>query len=222
MTSRHAAVVAALAATLSLSSAVHAATPAAPATPATPSAPATPPASAPEVSAFDVPAAKPVRFEFARIKSAIPVDDVIGYGSTGMFCMGHQVVRASPKLDEVNTLQAGLAFTTELAAAGLALAAPEVSAFDNAGPNTEPDYRVGGVLQALSFEECVDGRERKGSINITVKWEVFAPKLQKVVLTRVITGSVKTDSFETVAGRDFEMRAHRWSPTTTWWATRTT
>ena len=167
-------------------------------------------AAQPEVSAFDAPAAAsaPVRFEFARIKSAIPIGDKIGHSSTGMFCMSKGDVRASARLDEVNTVQAALAFKTELANAGLASAAPEVSSFDSGAPKAQPDYRIGGVLQALSFEECVSGTSRKGNVDITVKWEVFAPSLQKVVFTKVTTGSVSSDSFETVNGRDFESRAY--------------
>ena len=160
-----------------------------------------------EVSAFDTPSV-PVRFEFARIKSAIPIGDKIGHSSTGMFCMSHGDVRASARLDEVNTIQAALAFKAELAASGMTPSAPEVSAFDNPAPKVEPDYRVGGVLQSLSFDECVSGTSRKGSVSITVKWEVFAPKLQKVVFTKVTSGSFSSDSFEAVNGRDFERRAY--------------
>ena len=198
MLSRHVTAIAVLAAMLDFATIGHAATAIAPA------------ASAPEISAFDTAAPKPPRFEFARVKSAIPLGDVIGYGSSGFVLHGPSLrVRATARLDEVNTLQAGLAFKAELAAAGMESAAPEVSAFDNVGTRTEPDYRVGGVLQAVSFDECASGNDRKGSVSITVKWEVFAPKLQKVVLTRVTSGSIKTDSFESVNGRDFEIRSYR-------------
>jgi len=167
-------------------------------------------AAQPEVSAFDAPAAQApqARFEFARIKSAIPIGDKIGHTSTGMFCMSKGDVRATPRLDEINTVQASVAFKSELAASGLAAAAPEVSSFDTGTPRPQPDYRVGGVLQALSFEECVSGTSRKGNVDITVKWEVFAPSLQKVVFTKVTTGSINSDSFETINGRDFESRAY--------------
>jgi len=166
-----------------------------------------------EVSAFDPPASAsapaPARFEFARIKAAIPIGDRIGYTASGMFCMGRHEVRATNRLDEINTVQASLAFKAELAAQGLTPAAAEVSAFDN--PTTtkaEADYKVGGVLQAMSFDECTSGTDRKGSVNVTVKWEVFAPKQQKVVFTKVTSGSVSSDSWEAVNGRDFESRAY--------------
>ena len=72
----------------------------------------------------------------------------------------------------------------------------------------EADYLVGGVLQALAFDECISGTDRKGSVSVTVKWEVFAPKLQKVVFTKVTSGSVSADSWEATTGRDFESRSY--------------
>jgi len=166
-------------------------------------------ASAPEVSAFGSPstAATP-RFEFARIKSAVAVGDKIGYASAGMFCMGHREVRATARLEEINTAQAALAFKAELAAQGMAPPAADVSAFDNPAPKAEPDYRIGGVLQSVAIDECNSGADHKGSISVTVKWEVFAPKLQKVVFTKVTSGSFSSDSFEKITGSAFESRAY--------------
>ena len=167
-------------------------------------------APAAEISAFDPPASAsaPARFEFARIKAAIAVGDKVGYSAAGMFCMGRHEVRATNRLDEINTAQAAFAFKSELAAQGLAPAAAEVSAFDAPAAKVEADYRVGGVLQVLSFDECTSGTDRKGSVSVTVKWEIFAPKLQKVVFTKVTSGSVTADSWEAVTGRDFESRAY--------------
>lgn len=167
------------------------------------------------ISAFDAPAsaaasasAASPRFEFARIRSAIPVGDKIGFVSSGMFCIGHREVRATAKLEEINTAEAAIAFRTELAAQGLATVATELSAFDSPAPKAQPDYRIGGVLQALAIDECADGADHKGSVDITVKWEVFAPKLQKVVFTKVTSGSVHGDAWEKITGRDYESRAY--------------
>lgn len=166
---------------------------------------AAPPAA--EVTAFDAPATSP-RFEFARVKSAIPVGDKIGTASGGMFCMGQRDVRATARLDEINSAEAAAAFKTELAAQGLTAPAPEMSAFDTAAAKVEADYRIGGVLQSLTLDECTSGADHKGSLTLTVKWEVFAPKLQKVVFTKVASGSTSSDSFERITARDFESRAY--------------
>ena len=169
-------------------------------------------ALAAEVSAFDPPASASApaaaRFEFARLKSTIAVGDKVGYTANGMFCMGRHEVRAGATIEQINSLQAAYAFKGELAAQGLSPAAAEVSAFDTPSTKVEADYRVGGVLQSLTFDECISGNDRKGSVNVTVKWEVFAPKLQKVVFTKVTSGAVSADSWETVTGRDFEARSY--------------
>lgn len=166
-------------------------------------------ASAPEVSAFaSPPTAATPRFEFARIKSTVAVGDKVGYASAGMFCMGHREVRATARLEEINTAQAALAFKAELAAQGMTLPAADVSAFDSPTPKAEPDYRIGGVLQSVAIDECNSGADHKGSISVTVKWEVFAPKLQKVVFTKVTSGSFSSDSFEKITGSAFESRAY--------------
>ena len=174
-------------------------------------------AAAGGISAFDTPASAPAaaasaaaapRFDFARIRSAVPVGDKIGFVSSGMFCIGHREVRATAKLEEINNTQATLAFKSESTAQGLATPTAELSAFDAPAAKSEPDYRIGGVLQSVSLDECADGIDHKGSVDITVKWEVFAPKLQKVVLTKVTTGSTRADSWEKINGRDFEARAY--------------
>ena len=134
--------------------------------------------------------------------------DKIGHSHTGMFCMDHGDLRAGAKIEEIANAEAALAFKTELAALGHASGTPEISSFDAAPPKSDPDYRVGGVLQSMELDECSDGTRRKGDMSLTVKWEVFAPKLQKVVLATTTTGTFHSDSFETVVGREFESRAY--------------
>ncbi len=169
-------------------------------------------AQAAEVSAFDPPAAAstsaPARFEFARLRSIVPVGDKIGFASSGIFCTSRHDVRATAKLEEINSSQAAQAFRAELASQGLASTAAEISAFDTAATKPEADYRVGGVLQSLFIDECTSGADHKGKVNVTVKWEVFAPRLQKVVFTKVTAGAVSASDWETVTSHDFETRAY--------------
>ena len=147
-------------------------------------------------------------FEFARLKSKPVPGDKIGQLHRGMFCSDQGDLRASAKFEEIANGEAALAFKTELAAFGLLSATPEMSSFDPAPPKSDPDYRIGGVLLAISFDQCDDDKRRKGNLSVTVKWEVFAPKLQRIVLTATSTGSFHSDSFETVVGREFESRAY--------------
>jgi serine protease Do len=153
-------------------------------------------------------ATAPPKFEFARIKSQVVPGDKIGALESGMFCSSHGDLRANLKVEEIANAEAATAFKGELMRLGLTSTTPEVSAFDTAPAKIEPDYRVGGVLQSMSLTECSNGTSRKGDFSIAVKWEVFAPKLQKVVFSMTTTGSFHSDSFETVSGREFETRAY--------------
>ena len=153
-------------------------------------------------------ATAPPKFEFARIRSKIAVGDKIGWVENGMFCTGHADLRANAKIEEIANAEAAAAFKAAIAALGVANAAPEISSFDTAPVKSDPDYRVGGVLQSMDLQECHTSTARKGDFSVSVKWEVFAPKLQKVVFSLITTGSSHIDSFETVNGREFEARAY--------------
>ncbi len=150
----------------------------------------------------------PPKFEFARVRSKLAIGDKIGWVETGMFCTGRADLRASAKIEEIANAEAAAAFKAAIAALGVANAAPEISSFDTAPVKSDPDYRVGGVLQSMSLQECHTTTERKGDFSISVKWEVFAPRLQKVVFSLITTGSSHIDSFEAVSGREFEARAY--------------
>lgn len=152
--------------------------------------------------------AAPPKFEFARIRSKITVGDKIGWVENGLFCTNRTDLHANAKIEEIANVEAAAAFKAELSKLGLRSAAPEISSFDTAPVKSDPDYRVGGVLETMNLLECHTATDRKGDFTITVKWEVFAPKLQQVVFSLVTSGSIHTDSFETVSGREFEARAY--------------
>ena len=153
-------------------------------------------------------AARPPTFEFARMRSKLVGGDKIGWTESGLFCTNRVNVGANVKIEDVANNQGGAAYKLEAAALGLRNSAPEISSFDPTPAKTDPDYRIGGVLEAMTLGECRDGNDRKGDFSVTVKWEVFAPKLQKVVFSLVSTGSIHTDSFGAVPGREFEIRAY--------------
>ncbi|MFL6696995.1 MAG: S1C family serine protease [Vitreoscilla sp.] len=162
----------------------------------------------PEAAAAPTEAERPPTFEFARMRSKLVGGDKIGWIESGLFCTHRANAGANVKIEDVATNQGGAAYKLEAAALGLHSAAPEISSFDASPAKSDPDYRIGGVLQAMNMAECRDGNDRKGDFSVTVKWEVFAPKLQKVVFSAVTTGSIHTDSFSAVAGRDFEIKAY--------------
>ncbi len=148
------------------------------------------------------------KFEFARIRSKVASGDKIGWVENGLFCTNRTDLRANAKIEEIANAEAAAAFKAEMSSLGLRSAAPEISSFDSTPARSDPDYRVGGVLQSMNLMECHTATDRKGDFSITVKWEVFAPRLQKVVFSLVTSASIHTDSFETVGGREFEARAY--------------
>ena len=153
-------------------------------------------------------AQKPPTFEFAHMRSKLTGGDKVGFTESGLFCGSRINVNANAKIEDVANIQGSAAFKSEMATLGLHSAAPELSSFDVSPTRSDPDYRVGGVLEAMTIGECRDGNDRKGDFSVTVKWEVFAPKLQKVVFSATTTGSIHTDSFGAVPGREFELRAY--------------
>jgi serine protease Do len=150
----------------------------------------------------------PPKFEFARIRSKVVLGDKIGWVENGLFCTNRTDLHANAKIEEIANAEAAAAFKAEMSRLGLRSAAPEISSFDTTPAKSDPDYRVGGVLQSMNLMECHTATDRKGDFAISVKWEVFAPKLQKVVFSLVTSASIHTDSFETVSGREFEARAY--------------
>ena len=154
------------------------------------------------------PVAAPPKFEFAHIRSGVPLGTTIGWVETGLFCTGRTDLHASAKIEEIANAEAAAAFRFNLRELGLKSAAPEISSFDTAPAKSDPDYRVGGVLESINLQECHTDKERKGDFTITVKWEVFAPRLQKVVYSLITSGSAHIDSFQAVKGGEFEARAY--------------
>ena len=152
--------------------------------------------------------APPPKFEFARIRSRIAIGEKFGWVETGLFCTGRTDLRANAKIEDIANSEANAAFKAAMRELGLRSAAPEISSFDTAPAKSDPDYRVGGVLETMSLQECHTATERKGDFAVTVKWEVFSPRLQKVVYSQVTSGSAHIDSFEAVTGGEFEARAY--------------
>jgi serine protease Do len=158
-------------------------------------------------AAQGTPSAQP-KFEFTRIRSKVAPGDRIGWVESGMFCTGHVDLRANVKAEEIATDEARAAFKTVMNKLGLAMASPDISSFDAAPVKNDPDYRVGGVLQTMSLGICNRGASHRGEFAVSVKWEVFSPRQQKVVFSLTTSGNYRADSFEEITGRDFEVRAY--------------
>jgi len=170
--------------------------------------PAANPASAPlDAGSPAAPAAKPAaKLEFAKMRSQLMPGDKIGHMEGGIFCLNNGDMHASEAMEAaVNSLGA-MSFKRELKTLGLGDASSEISAFDNGQPS-DADYRVGGVLLSLNDSECVYPGGRKGSIELTVKWDIFSTRQQRVVMSKTTSGSHAIGSFQNITGRDFILLA---------------
>ena len=177
-------------------------------------------------------AAEPAKatFEFVRMRSRIQPGDLIGHFTRGLFCASTGGdLHAPAQLEQITTTNARTAFKTAAHDEGVPLFERELSAFES-NESMSADYRVGGVLERIAMETCSDGRTRKGSIEIEVKWDIYSTKLQKVVLSKTTLGNFKTDeygdvSFDNLAytsalrrlmqSEEFRTLAARRAPTTT-------
>ena len=147
-----------------------------------------------ETAASGVPAK--VTFAFARVRSKVQPGDDVGHIHTGMFCGSDSTTRAVANIEQVTNSNVKAAFKVVSREADLPLFEPELSPFESAAPRSA-DYLLGGVLQRMAYDACVDGVKRKGSVEVEMRWELFSTKLQRVVLAKTTTGAFKTDDYVT-------------------------
>ncbi len=159
-------------------------------------APADPGASAP---------AKGPKLEFAKLRSQIVSGDKIGHAEGGFFCLDHGDTHAADNFEGIVSALAMASFKREIKRLGLDDASGEISAFDTGQPS-DADYRIGGVVTAMDDRECSYPSGRKGSIALTVKWDIFSTRQQRVVLSKTVSASYALDSFENINGREFFLR----------------
>jgi hypothetical protein len=160
-------------------------------------------------SAFDNEAAAgaspaKVTFEFARLRSRVQPGDDVGHSKTGFFCREELPTRAAPQAEQLANNNAKLAFKTQAKELGVPVFEHDLSPFESAAPKSA-DYLVGGVLQRLTYDTCVDGLRKKGGVELEVKWELYSTKLQRVVLTKSTVGVFRTDDYVTGG---FDTRAY--------------
>ncbi len=147
-----------------------------------------------ETAASGVPA-KP-SFAFARVRSKVQPGDDLGHVHTGMFCGSDAVTHAVAQIEQATNNSVKAAFKIAAREADLPVFEPELSPFETAAPRSA-DYLLGGVLQRITYDVCVDGPRRKGGVEVEMKWELFSTKLQRVVLTKTTSGGFKTDDYVT-------------------------
>jgi S1-C subfamily serine protease len=113
-----------------------------------------------------------------------------------MFCGSDAPTHAVAQIEQVANNNVKAAFKIVAREAALPLFEPELSPFEAAAPRSA-DYLLGGVLERIAIDACVDGQRRKGSVDLEMKWEVYSTKLQRVVLNKTTSGGFKTDDYVT-------------------------
>jgi len=150
---------------------------------------------------------EPPKIEMARMRSKVMPGDKLGTAEGGWLCIGKHETKASDQVERVFEMEGLLAFRKVAAALGLSVADRDISAFDTAGPSNA-DYRLGGVVISMEAATCSYPPEnRKGTITVEVKWDLFSTHQQRVLVSKTTSGTITLDSFEAIAGREFEARA---------------
>jgi serine protease Do len=131
--------------------------------------------------------------QFQNWKVNLDTPSKIGTISRGLFCSGASDMAYSPEYNKLFTAQVSQMFRTKSAALGYPRYDASESAFADASTSSA-DFRLGFSLLDINQTVCVVGNEVSGSGKLKLKAELFSNKLQKVVYSRVIEGSVSTES----------------------------
>jgi|CXWL01.1.fsa_nt_gi S1-C subfamily serine protease len=121
-------------------------------------------------------------------------NDKFGEIATGYFCSGGAPLTMTSNV--VNALGARFASVgrRELQRLGFTDSSEERSAFARSD-SVHSDYEIAATLRATQAWLCTDGaRSTKGAIWLQARWEVFAPKQQRVVLTVTTEGSFASEA----------------------------
>ncbi|GAA0769680.1 trypsin-like peptidase domain-containing protein [Ideonella azotifigens] len=162
--------------------------------------------TAPSSPAEPAKAAATPKIEFAKLRSKIVPGEKIGHLEGGFFCFNNGDQHASDRFESVVSGFAEAAFKIELKAQGLTGSSTEVSAFDTSQPS-DADFRVGGVISNFNDSECTYPSGRKGVIELTIKWDLFSTRQQRVVFSKTVSSAERIPGFENITGRDFMLRA---------------
>lgn len=122
-----------------------------------------------------------------------PSDAIVGELSRGWLCAGSVPVRFTSNTVQLVSRGFGRAFRQRLEQAGYPLPSAEArSAFDS--PDTArragTDFELGVTLKDMQANLCDKGSgESMGGVWLDLRWEVFSPSAQKVVLDVSTQGS---------------------------------
>lgn len=134
-------------------------------------------------------------------------NEKVGVLQSGWFCGTSTDVRFSTALTNVLMRDVGRVMRRELEAAGYPRPQANESAFATPGAPVASDYEIGVTLKGLQFNACERDKLLEGGVWMQLHWELFAPKLQKVVYAATTEGAVQTGANERLKSDEFAQRA---------------
>jgi serine protease Do len=123
--------------------------------------------------------------------AAKPTADKIGIIQTGWFCGASQDIRFTQEFVNLVTRDVQRVVNKELTAAGYGRAIENESVFAGNTPPPSADYELGATLIDSQFYACERDKIMQGTMWVQMRWELFSPKLQKVVYSVTTEGSAE-------------------------------
>ena len=134
-------------------------------------------------------------------------DEKIGVLQTGFFCGPAGDIKFSTNTINLLTKDAARMTRRELDAAGYPKPAVNESAFQTSTTPKAADYEIGVTLKEMQANACIRDKQTEGGVWVKMTWELFSPRLQKVVYSFTTEGSAQTNGMETVPFAEVASRA---------------
>lgn len=132
----------------------------------------------------------------------------IGETQSGTSCGTQEALTWDPKMIAAFTQTAARPFNQQLTRAGYPAPQRSDSVFEKR-PSVSADFDVGASLKGLQMNVCdTGGGEHKGGVWLQLRWEVFSPQQQKVVLDVTTEGSYWSDAPEKITTNQMIERAY--------------
>ncbi len=138
-------------------------------------------------------AGDPKRINYVRTVGDT-TDLVVGSAYRGTFCSKVGEVRWTKQWLEAVGATVNRIMRSEILAAGYKGIEQRESAFASEDRQA-PDFELAGLIKEFKIEFCDRfDREGLGGVWVSIQWELFAPKLQRVVFKSITEGSFQTES----------------------------
>jgi S1-C subfamily serine protease len=118
----------------------------------------------------------------------------VGTVARGLFCTSANDMPYTKALDQFLAGRIGQAFKEKSRQLGYPRLQGADSAFADNSTSNAADLRVGFVLTAFNNTLCIENKELSGSVQMSLKVELYSAKLQKVIYSHLFEGKFASDS----------------------------